>query len=286
MDCLLYRCGFAVTVTDSYRRPSQRMDLDRHTLVFIGGLHRSGTTPMARCIAEHHQVSGFRGTGVEEDEGQHLQTVYPPARMRGGPGRFALSERSHLTEASPLATPENAQRLLSEWGAHWDLRRRILLEKSPPNLLMTRFLQQLFPAARFIIVVRNPVIVALSTKKWARWQSFESLLENWFRAHDMFRADAAYLRHLHVVKYEHFVTEPGQTIKEVAEFLELAGEIPAQAVQSHRSRAYEKTWQEFRHSARPWRRLRFRRLCERFEESARRYGYSVRDLDRCDPFPG
>jgi len=55
-----------------------------HRLVFVGGLHRSGTTPLTRCLAAHSQISGFEGTGVEEDEGQHLQTVYPPARAHGG----------------------------------------------------------------------------------------------------------------------------------------------------------------------------------------------------------
>ena len=51
-----------------------------HRLVFVGGLHRSGTTPLTRCLAAHAQISGFAHTGVEEDEGQHLQTVHPPAR--------------------------------------------------------------------------------------------------------------------------------------------------------------------------------------------------------------
>ena len=73
-------------------------------LVFVGGLHRIGTTPLARCLAAHPQISGFEHTGVEEDEGQHLQTVYPPARAHGGPGRFALSAAAHLTETSPLLT--------------------------------------------------------------------------------------------------------------------------------------------------------------------------------------
>ena len=46
-------------------------------LVFVGGLHRSGTSLVHRCLALHPAVSGFSGTGVPEDEGQHLQTVYP-----------------------------------------------------------------------------------------------------------------------------------------------------------------------------------------------------------------
>ena len=102
------------------------------------GLHRSGTTPLARAIASHPQVSGLGATGVKEDEGQHFQSVYPPARQYGGAGRFARDERAHLTEMSPLVSPSNAQRLWDAWSPYWDLSRPCLLEKSPPNLIMGR----------------------------------------------------------------------------------------------------------------------------------------------------
>jgi len=44
-------------------------------IVFVAGLHRSGTSLVHRCLAAHPDVSGFADTGVPEDEGQHLQTV-------------------------------------------------------------------------------------------------------------------------------------------------------------------------------------------------------------------
>ena len=116
-----------------------------HRFVFVTGLHRSGTSLLARCIAQHPQVSGFSGTGVPEDEGQLLQSVYPPGHLDGGPGRFGFAQRQHLTEHSPQATPESRERLWQEWSPHWDLERPVLLEKSPPHLTKTRFLQALFP---------------------------------------------------------------------------------------------------------------------------------------------
>src|SRR5207249_5367403 len=61
-----------------------------HRFVFVGGLHRSGTSLMARTIAGHPEVSAFTGTGVPEDEGQHLQTVYPKPSARQQAGRFAF----------------------------------------------------------------------------------------------------------------------------------------------------------------------------------------------------
>lgn len=256
-----------------------------HTFAFVGGLHRSGTTPMARCLAEHPQVSGFHDTGVVEDEGQHLQSVYPPARTQGGPGRFALSARTHLTEESALATAENAQQLFVQWQRHWDLSRRVLLEKSPPNLVMSRFLQEMFPHPRFVMVVRHPVIVALSTKKWAPRIPLARLLGHWFRAHEVLCGDVPYVRSLHVVKYEHFVTAPVEALTGVGAVLGLDGPIPTGSIQPHRSSSYERIWRALLADRGRLRRRSMDRLVQRFEQPANDYGYSLLDLDRADPFP-
>src|SRR5918992_4047803 len=107
---------------------------ESHRFVFIGGLHRSGTFPLFRCLREHPLLSGFNDTGASEEEGQHLQSVYAPAIAYGGPGRFGFHPGAHLTEASDLVTADNKLRLFEEWKAYWDLSKPVLLEKSPPNL--------------------------------------------------------------------------------------------------------------------------------------------------------
>ena len=68
--------------------------------VFVTGLHRSGTSLLARCIAQHPQVSGFSGTGVPEDEGQLLQSVYPP----GSTMKVVTATAARAGSVSPSAS--------------------------------------------------------------------------------------------------------------------------------------------------------------------------------------
>ncbi|HEX5146179.1 MAG TPA: sulfotransferase, partial [Conexibacter sp.] len=195
---------------------ARAVPLPGERLVFVGGLHRSGTTPLARWLAESPHVSGLSGTGVPEDEGQHLQHVLPPAIAHGGPGRFAFARAMHETERSPRASRALAIQISRSWAPYWDLERPLLLEKSPPNLVRTRLLQALFPGAAFVVVVRHPVAVALATEKWlgapSRWVSAPSLLRHWLRAHELFLSDAARLQRVLVVRYEELCAAPAQVL--------------------------------------------------------------------------
>jgi hypothetical protein len=217
---------------------------DRQQLVFVGGLHRSGTTLLARLLASHPDATGLSGTGVPEDEGQHVQPVWPPAIQFGGPGRFALSRQARLTDESPLATPENAQRVWDSWRPYWDSDSRFLIEKSPPNLVMGRFLQRLFPSAAFVFIVRHPVTVTLATRKWQRRTSLTKLMENWFAAHEMARHDLPHLQRCLVISYEWLLAEPQATVNEVTAFLGLPGGVDTSSVNASGSTRYEDEWSE------------------------------------------
>jgi hypothetical protein len=250
-------------------------------LVFVGGLHRSGTTLITGCLQDHREVSGFSKTGVEHDEGQFLQTVYPTAKQYGGPGRFGFHNDARLTEKSNLVTVENALRLWREWSALWDLDCPVLLEKSPPNLIRYRFLQAVFPEAYFITVVRHPIAVSLATKKWSK-TSIRSLIEHWLRCHRIWLEDSHFLRRQYAFKYEEFVSSPVSILNALFDFLDLEPIPLKREVINSNAKYFEKWKSQQAH----WLSRYFSHdLIDRFDEDVFHFGYSLRDLDRVAPLP-
>jgi hypothetical protein len=243
-------------------------------IVFVGGLHRSGTSLLAHALARHPAVSGFRDTGAPEDEGQHLQSVYPIAKVHGGPGKFGFDPASHLTEDSPLVTAENRARMLEEWSRHWDLDREVLLEKSPPNLLKTRFLQALFPGARFVMIVRHPIPVALATARWRETRGLHRLIRHWLVCHERFAADRPKLARVHVVRYENLVRDPAATLADVLGFLGLEGKPPPVEVDPGPNVRYLERWEELKRELLMRVYLGLTEL--RYERRVRRFAYSLR----------
>jgi hypothetical protein len=265
------------TLTDRWepeRQATLRLPaVEGHQLVFLAGLHRSGTTLLARLLAAHPEISGFSGTGVPADEGQLLQSVYPAAKEYGGPGRFGFAPESHLTEASPLASDESARKLFEEWSPHWDLSRPLLLEKSPPNLLKTRFLQALFPGAAFVVIVRHPIPVSIPTARWRGTRRYDRLFEHWLRCHSLFESDRRLLAQVHVLTYEQLVRDPPAVLSGIFDFLGVEPIEPSEPVETGANEKYFRQWRELKRD------LRMRAYLDLvslwYERRVGRYGYSL-----------
>lgn len=245
--------------------------LDGRRLVFLGGLHRSGTTPLARALAAHPDISGMVGTGQPRDEGQHVQSVYPAANAHGGAGSFALRSRAHLDEGD--TSPEAAARLSAQWSPYWDLDRPLLLEKSPPNLIRMRFLQAAFPGAAFVVIVRHPVVVTLATRKWSR-RSTGHLLRNWIAGHSALARDARHVHRLFLLSYEDLTADPVGALTHLLQWLGL-GPLPTDRVPDLRSTNahYLARWQADRR--RPLRGSYLANLERRLAPQTRALGYDI-----------
>lgn len=247
-------------------------DPDGHTFAFIGGLHRSGTTLLARHLAEHPAVSGFADTGATEDEGQYLQSVYPLGQEYGGPGRFGFAPEMHVTESSPLVTDANRERLWTEWSRHWDCSRPVLVEKSPPNMLKTRFLQAVFPSARFVLVLRDPIATAFATHKWSGTR-LDQLIRHWLVANERMLADMDRLEHATLVRYEDLVEDGGAVLERLHRFLGIEPQPVGLEPRTGLNEAYFERWEGL---ARSMPRRLYRELtARRFEQRVNRLGYSL-----------
>ena len=257
-----------------YSGPDVRPLLNGERLVFVGGLHRSGTSLVHRCLSDHSEVSGFRNTGVPEDEGQHLQWVYPPAAAHGGSGRFGFDSASFLDESSPLVSSVNTERLLRDWARHWDLAKGVLIEKSPPNLVRTRFLQALYPASSFVIVLRHPVVVGYATQKWTPDLRIGTLIDHWLRCHERFVVDRPSLRKVHVLRYEDFVASPEEHLRSLQAFLGLRPEPLRREVRSDVNNRYWALWE--RRGRGLFTRRYVQNVIARFEDRVAALGYSLR----------
>jgi hypothetical protein len=265
-----------------HQPPAPPIDPDAAPLLFVCGLHRSGTTVLARVLASSPGARGLTGTGVMADEGQHLQAVLPPASRYGGPGAFAFDGRSHLTEDSPLASPATARALLAAWTPFWHLTgdevlgwgpapgRVVLVEKSPPNLVRTRFLQALFPQARFVVVVRHPGVVAISTRRMRPQRRVDDLLRHWSCAHEVVEQDAPHLRHLHVIRYEDLVAHPGPVLDRLAATVGVSPRFDISLLERGRSDPLLRAWAAEPPALSP----RTRRL---LESRIGRYGYRLEE---------
>lgn len=196
------------------------IDNGNHKYVFVCGLPRSGTSLLGRNVARLYDCTDFKNTGTIEDEGQYLQDVYPIAHELGGAGRFGFDPRAHRTETSSLLTPENVARLRESWHAHWDNTKTIFVEKTPGNLLMTRFLQAAFPNSYFVVIRRHPVPVGMAAQKWkVNVTSLHNMFEHWLHCHELFEQDKKYLKHVYELRYEDYVENPDKYHEEIAAFL-------------------------------------------------------------------
>lgn len=209
-------------------QPSDTTAIER--VVFIAGVHRSGTTLLESLIQERYDVRVLRAP-VPENEGQFLQDVMRDEVVYGGPGMFAFFDQSRLEAIrDPGDAAAKRERLLRCWD-RWTLgQSRTLLEKTPANIVRVPYLRSVFPGARFVVLVRDPRAVVMSVKKWNPSPN-EVLFMNWCSAYATALNDAS--DDCLFVRYEDLCEDPARELERIGRFSEFV-ERPERNVQQTR----------------------------------------------------
>ena len=206
------------------------MTLDRP--VFIVGLNKSGTSLLYLLLSRHPDFSAIRSfkpsptgnrtaTLYMEDygvaEGHKIPDLIDKLKPHEGVNRFAAPQYAaahRLTEADIAVGDREATAAAYQRTMVYPDRR--LCEKSPPNLIRTRYLQGLFPDAAFVAITRSPYTnVAANAKRSSKWGTVEEQAVHWAGGYSYLLEDRPHLQHCLTVTYEGMIADVRATMRAV-----------------------------------------------------------------------
>lgn len=197
------------------QRIEKQLQLDNNYWLFVLGLNNSGTTLVVDLLKSHPAVRWL------PNEGQYLTDALPLPRTYSVPRNFTQRlDIFHWTEESD---PAPALRIKYDWAVHYQHRPGILMEKSPPNTLRSRWLQQNFRPSRFLAIIRHPYAVCEGIRR-REGNTIEEAALHWVRSHDCLLDDMQRLEHCLCVSYEDLCVHPEAYLQKLERFLGL--EIP------------------------------------------------------------
>mmetsp|Transcript_10490 Transcript_10490/g.16094 ORF Transcript_10490/g.16094 Transcript_10490/m.16094 type:complete len:383 (+) Transcript_10490:43-1191(+) len=244
-------------------------------ILLLGGPHRGGTSILWKSLKQHHDISGFGNTfetGVDESEGILMQDVYPRfgignedfrtqhpgwSTSSEGVGQYALHPDVHMTEESGLITTKNRLKLWNRFGPHWNLTKPIWMEKSPPTIVMTRFLQAMYDDSSekddrtyFIILARHPLATVLATENMMgkNYLSYDRVMMNYVKMYQYYLEDKSHLKNPpQLVKLEDFAKDPKEVLSKLVNWLELDDatewmDAILPTIHSNPNAKYQKRW--------------------------------------------
>jgi GNAT superfamily N-acetyltransferase len=180
--------------------------------LFILGVNNSGTSLLWEILRTHPAIRAL------PLEGQFLTAALPRAREHGVARLW--TQRADLFRLTEVDDSAPAARARYDWARFFPRRAGWLLEKSPPHTLRARWLQQWFPASRFVAITRSPYAVCEGIRR-IEGCSIEAAAEHWTRAHEILLEDADKLDHFVLLRYEDLCDDPDAELDKVEQLLGL-----------------------------------------------------------------
>jgi len=169
------------SMVDHARIHTPAPDSEGPAPIFIVGMPRSGTTLVEQILASHSQVEATNELPFMGRIGLDLEKT----------GGYAKS----LSTISTAQQQAFASRYLSETAPYREHKRDYFIDKNPGNFLNIGLIKALFPRAKIINVIRDPLDNAMSVFKMYfqrgnefsysmngivyYWQGYVTLMKHW-----------------------------------------------------------------------------------------------------------
>lgn len=181
--------------------------------IFLLGLNNSGTTLIANLL-EHHPLIRCMPW-----EGQAYTKALPHPRQYAAERLWTTQiEQFRWTEVDSTV---DVTRIKYDWTLQYPAPPGFLFEKSPPNVLRSRWLQKNFQPCRFIATFRSPYAVCEGIRRRTGF-SLEEAATHWAVANAVLLEDMKRLDHVISYRYEDFCEDPEAVLTRIAGFLGVA----------------------------------------------------------------
>lgn len=194
-------------------------------LIFVGGTPRSGTTLVQNILDTHDDILGG-------PEFLHIPDIIGLRKKMHTSVRRQWISLICSNDDIDLRTRDMIEGFLLTFADRHNAK--LLSEKSPENVLVFSELAELFPAATFLHVVRDPRAVVASLLQVAerarkKKQAPAAYAENISAAIDFihqcietgFEAEKNYPERIMTIVYEDLVREPEEVTKNICQFLNI-----------------------------------------------------------------
>ncbi len=187
--------------------------------VFLVGCYNSGTTLLAEMLGQHPEISAL------PTEGHFITDQFVKDYEVGLPRMWV--DREDLFTLDEKSGGPDPDRVKKEWAMRLDNKKKIFLEKSPPNVPKMLWLERHFENPVFIGIVRNGYAVAegISRKGNPRhlksgWPIEKSAYQ-WSRSNEVMLENAKKVKRFKLVTYEDLTEQTYSTLSEITDFLEV-----------------------------------------------------------------
>lgn len=170
--------------------------------LFVLSPPRSGSTVLWKLLATSPYVSAL------PKEGQFLDSVSP--LMRG--------HHWNPEQEFPWVT------IKAEWEKFWDMNKPIHLEKSPPNLIRAKEIENVFFPSFFIVMIRNPYAFCEGYIR-RKGKSAASAAKFWLKCANFQINNIKNLSNVKYFTYETFTENPHEVRSQILEFLPELGKL-------------------------------------------------------------
>lgn len=206
--------SFVHSLQKEFTKPVELEPLEGPTPIFIIGMPRSGTTLVEQILASHSQVEAT-------DELPFLNRMGLELEARGGYARA-------LGEFNAERQERFAGQYLEKVARYRKQGLPYFIDKHPNNFMHVGLIKTLFPNARIINVVRDPLDNAIGVYKmfFAKgleysfsldgicyyWQGYLTLMKHW---------EELYPGAVYHLSYEALVEKSDEKIRELLEYCDL-----------------------------------------------------------------